>query len=74
MRLLALVFGVTIHAVGTVLAAFMFGLAIGSAWAGRLSDVVRRPLFAFAAAEALVAVARSRHRSGSTQSKRSIWD
>lgn len=31
MRLLALVFGVTIHAASTVLAAFMFGLAIGSA-------------------------------------------
>ena len=57
MRLLALVFGVTIHAASTVLAAFMAGLAIGSAWAGRLSDVVRRPLVAFAVAEALVAVA-----------------
>jgi spermidine synthase len=57
MRLLALVFGVTIHAASTVLAAFMAGLAIGSAWAGRLSDIVRRPLVAFAVAEALVAVA-----------------
>jgi spermidine synthase len=57
MRLLALVFGVTIHAASTVLAAFMTGLAVGSAAAGRLSDRVRRPLVAFAIAEALVAVA-----------------
>jgi spermidine synthase len=57
MRLLALVFGVTIHAASTVLAAFMTGLAVGSAAAGRLSDRVRRPLLAFAIAEALVAAA-----------------
>lgn len=57
MRLLALVFGVTVHAASTVLAAFMGGLAIGSAAAGRLADRVRRPLLAFAVAEALVAVA-----------------
>ena len=57
MRLLALVFGVTIHAASTVLAAFMAGLALGSAVAGRLADRVRRPLVAFAAAEAGVAAA-----------------
>jgi spermidine synthase len=57
MRLLALVFGVTVHAASTVLAAFMGGLALGSAAAGRLADRVRRPLLAFAVAEALVAVA-----------------
>ena len=57
MRLLALVFGVTVHAASTVLAAFMTGLAIGSAAAGRLSDRVARPLVVFAVAEALVAVA-----------------
>src|SRR5918992_2514924 len=56
MRLLALVFGVTVHAASTVLAAFMAGLALGSAVAGRLSDRIRRPLHAFAIAEALVAV------------------
>jgi len=56
-RLLALVFGVTIHAASTVLAAFMTGLAVGSAAAGRWSDVVKRPLVAFAAAEVLVAAA-----------------
>jgi spermidine synthase len=57
MRLLALVFGVTVHAASTVLAAFMAGLALGSAAAGRLADRVQRPLFAFAIAEALVAAA-----------------
>jgi spermidine synthase len=57
MRLLALVFGVTVHAASTVLAAFMTGLALGSALAGRLADRVRRPLVAFAVAEAFVAVA-----------------
>jgi spermidine synthase len=57
MRLLALVFGVTVHAASTVLAAFMTGLALGSAAAGRLADRVTRPLVVFAAAEALVAVA-----------------
>ena len=57
MRLLALVFGVTVHAASTVLAAFMMGLALGSALAGRLADRIRRPLAAFAAAEALVAIA-----------------
>jgi spermidine synthase len=57
MRLLALVFGVTIHAASTVLAAFMAGLALGSIAAGRLADRVRRPLVAFAVAEAGVAVA-----------------
>jgi spermidine synthase len=57
MRLLALVFGVTLHAASTVLAAFMTGLAVGSAVAGRVSDRVRRPLVVFAAAEAMVAVA-----------------
>jgi spermidine synthase len=57
MRLLALVFGVTVHAASTVLAAFMLGLAIGSAAAGRMADRVRRPLVVFAVAEALVAVA-----------------
>lgn len=57
MRLLALVFGVTVHAASTVLAAFMLGLAIGSASAGRMADRIRRPLIVFAIAEALVAVA-----------------
>ena len=55
LRLLALVFGVTVHAASTVLASFMAGLALGSILAERLA---RRghPLRVFAALEAGIAV------------------
>jgi spermidine synthase len=55
LRLLALVFGVTVHAASTVLASFMAGLALGSLLAKRLA---RRghPLRVFAALEAGIAV------------------
>jgi spermidine synthase len=55
LRLLALVFGVTVHAASTVLAAFMAGLALGAVLAERL---VRRghPLKLFAALGAGIAV------------------
>ena len=55
LRLLALVFGVTVHAASTVLASFMAGLALGSLLAERLA---RRghPLKVFAALEAGIAV------------------
>lgn len=43
-RMLGLVFGATTLAVSTVLAAFMGGLAIGSALAGRLARRIRKPL------------------------------
>ncbi|MGD9906769.1 MAG: fused MFS/spermidine synthase [Vicinamibacterales bacterium] len=54
LRLLSLVFGVTVYAASTVLAAFMAGLALGSLLAERLG---RRghPLRAFAALEAGIA-------------------
>ena len=55
LRLLGLVFGVTVHAASTVLASFMAGLAIGSYVTGRLAPHIRRPLLWFAAAEALIA-------------------
>jgi spermidine synthase len=54
-RLLGLVFGVTVYAASTVLAAFMAGLALGSVLAGRLSDRVARPLRWFGVAELLIA-------------------
>jgi len=38
MRLLAVVFGVTVHAATAVLASFMAGLALGSVLAGRMAD------------------------------------
>jgi spermidine synthase len=56
LRLLGLVFGVTVHAASTVLASFMAGLAIGSYFTGRLAPRIRRPLLWFAAAEALIAL------------------
>src|SRR5215813_11132512 len=43
-RMLGLVFGATTLAISTVLAAFMGGLALGSALAGRLATRVKKPL------------------------------
>jgi spermidine synthase len=56
LRLLSLVFGVTVHAASAVLASFMAGLALGSTVAGRIADRVANPLRWFAAAEAGVAL------------------
>src|SRR5687768_9797381 len=56
LRRLSLVFGVTVYAASTVLAAFMAGLAIGSAWSGRLLRRDLSPLAAFGIAEILVGV------------------
>ncbi|MBA2302678.1 MAG: fused MFS/spermidine synthase [Acidobacteria bacterium] len=47
LRLLALTFGVTVHAAATVLASFMGGLALGSLVAGRLADRSTSPLRLF---------------------------
>ena len=43
-RMLGLVFGATTLAVSTVLAAFMGGLALGSALAARLASRIKKPL------------------------------
>jgi spermidine synthase len=51
MRLLALTFGVTVHAAATVLASFMGGLAMGSLLAGRLADRSASPLRLFGLVE-----------------------
>lgn len=56
LRLLGLVFGVTVYAASTVWASFMAGLAIGSLVAGRLADRVRYPLLWFAGAELGIAL------------------
>ena len=56
LRLLALVFGVTVYAASTVLAGFMAGLGVGSFVAGRLATRITRPLAAFGIAEALVGI------------------
>ncbi|MDQ3818895.1 MAG: fused MFS/spermidine synthase [Acidobacteriota bacterium] len=55
-RTLGLVFGATTFAISAVLAAFMGGLALGSALAGRLAERIRRPLRAYGLVEIGVAV------------------
>jgi spermidine synthase len=57
LRLLSLVFGVTIYAASTVLASFMGGLALGTMLAGRLSRRVRSPLAWFGAVEISIGIA-----------------
>src|ERR687886_1079675 len=54
LRILSLVFGVTVFAVSTVLASFMAGLAVGSFGAGKLADRLRNPLAAYGVAEVLI--------------------
>ncbi len=56
LRRLSVVFGVTVYAASTVLAAFMAGLAIGSLLAGRVLRRRVAPLQAFGVAEILVGV------------------
>lgn len=56
LRLLSLVFGVTVYAASTVLAGFMAGLGAGSLIAGRVAARLARPLAAFGIAEMLVGV------------------
>jgi spermidine synthase len=51
LRMLALVFGVTVYAASAVLTSFMGGLALGSWLGGRAAERVRHPLAAFAVVE-----------------------
>src|SRR5512145_677102 len=55
-RMLGLVFGATTIAVSTVLAAFMGGLALGSALAGRLASRITKPVSAYGWMEIGIAV------------------
>ncbi|HEY6804714.1 MAG TPA: fused MFS/spermidine synthase [Pyrinomonadaceae bacterium] len=55
-RMLGLVFGATTLAVSTVLAAFMGGLALGSALAGKLGSRIKRPLSSYGWLEIGIAV------------------
>ena len=54
--MLGLVFGATTLAVSTVLAAFMGGLALGSALAGKLSHRIKKPLSTYGVMEIGIAV------------------
>ena len=56
LRRLSVVFGVTVYAASTVLAAFMAGLALGSVLSGRVLRRGISPLAAFGAAEILIGV------------------
>ncbi len=55
-RMLGLVFGATTLAVSTVLAAFMGGLALGSALASRLAPRIKKPLSTYGVMEIGIAV------------------
>jgi spermidine synthase len=55
-RMLGLVFGATTLAVSTVLAAFMGGLALGSALAGRLGQKIEKPLRTYGLMEIGIAI------------------
>lgn len=55
-RMLGLVFGATTLAISTVLAAFMGGLAIGSALASRLARRIRKPISTYGWMEIGIAV------------------
>jgi spermidine synthase len=55
-RMLGLVFGATTLAVSTVLAAFMGGLALGSALAAKLAQRIRKPLSTYGVMEIGIAV------------------
>jgi spermidine synthase len=56
LRLLGLIFGVTVYAASTVSASFMAGLALGSFFGGRLADRAKNPLMLFGAIEVLTGV------------------
>jgi spermidine synthase len=55
-RMLGLVFGATTLAVSTVLAAFMGGLALGSALSGKLAHRIKNPLSAYGLIEIGIAI------------------
>ena len=55
-RMLGLVFGATTFAVSTVLAAFMGGLALGSALAGRFASRIKKPISTYGLMEIGLAI------------------
>ncbi|MBE9535723.1 MAG: fused MFS/spermidine synthase [Proteobacteria bacterium] len=55
-RLLTLVFGTTVEAISAVITAYMFGLALGSYFAGKHSDFIRKHLAAYGISEILISI------------------
>src|SRR3954470_2701969 len=55
-RMLGLVFGATTIAISAVLAAFMGGLALGSAIAGKLAQKIKKPLSTYGLIEIGIAI------------------
>ena len=58
-RLLSLTLSVTVYALTTVLCAFMAGMGLGAALAGRIADRLKRPLVAFGIAEIGISFAQA---------------
>ena len=56
-KALGLVFGNTVYAIATVLAVFMGGLALGSAWWGRRSERAANPVALYGWMELAIAAA-----------------
>jgi spermidine synthase len=56
MRQLSIVFGTSELAVATILAAYMAGLALGAAIAGRVMHRIRRPILVYGILEATIAI------------------
>lgn len=52
---LSLIVGVEVHAIAIAVSGFFFGLAVGSAWLGRLADRSLRPMRLYAGIELCVA-------------------
>ncbi len=55
-RPLSLIFGTTIYAISTILAAFMAGLSLGSYIGSRYADRLKNPLFAFSLLEISIGI------------------
>jgi len=55
-RMFITVFGSTTHAVSTVLAAFMAGMALGSIILGRMADRFKRPILVYGVIELLIGI------------------
>ena len=53
---LSLIVGVEVHAIALAVSAFFFGLAVGSAWLGRVADRSANPLRLYAGIELGVAL------------------